>query len=152
MSSAITAGAGVLSDAAAAGSKQSMQGLASEDFLKIMLAELTNQDPLEPMKNQDLLSQIASIRALETDAGITEALRELRISQQLGSAGGMIGRQVSGLTASGAPAGGVVDRVRLVNGEVFVRLADGTEIPFESVLEIAAAEDGAATNSDGGAV
>ena len=37
------------------------QTLNTDDFLKIMLTELTNQDPFEPMKNQDLINQIPTI-------------------------------------------------------------------------------------------
>ena len=50
---------------------KSSQMLNTEDFLKIMITELTNQDPFEPMKNQDLLAQIASIQQLESSQNMT---------------------------------------------------------------------------------
>jgi flagellar basal-body rod modification protein FlgD len=139
MSSSIAAVTGNGDTSQIATTSQGMASLTSEDFLKIMLAELTNQDPLEPMTNQDLLNQVASIRRLETDSGITQALEDLRTSQQLGSAGALIGRQVGGLTAAAEPVSGTVDRVRLVEGEVVLRLADGAEVPYDRVTDISAA-------------
>ncbi len=150
MSSAINAAAGASATTSQTASASSMEGMTSDDFLKIMLAELTNQDPLEPMKNQDLLNQIASIRSMETESSMIKAIEDLRSSQQLGSAGSLIGKQVSGLTGPGDSANGTVDRVKMVEGEVILRLADGVEIPFEKVLEISGAEPSG--NIDGGAV
>jgi flagellar basal-body rod modification protein FlgD len=145
MSSAIHTALAAGSGTAKTTGGKTMASLDSTDFLKLMLAELTNQDPLEPMKNQDLLNQISSIRSLESQTSLTETLASLQTSGQLGSAAGLIGRQVSGLSASGDPVGGTVDRVRLVEGKVVLRLADGTQMPFEKLIEITAApaSDGA---------
>ena len=149
MSSAISATSGSSGTDASATAGRGMEDLTSDDFLKIMLAELTNQDPLEPTSNQDLLNQIANIRSLESESAMVKAIEDLRSSQQLGSAGALIGKQVSGLTASGDSVAGTVDRVRMVEGEVILRLADGVEVPFDRVIEISAPQGAA---SDGGAV
>ena len=44
---------------------ESLPGLGSQDFLKLLVAQLTNQDPLDPTSNQELFQQIASIREIE---------------------------------------------------------------------------------------
>ena len=147
MSSAISATGSTGATAGAA--TRGFDELTSDDFMKIMLAELTNQDPLEPTSNQDLLNQISSIRSLESESAMVDAIRDLRSSQQLAGAGGLIGKHVSGLTATGDPVDGTVDRVRMVDGEVVLRLADGAEVPFDRVIEISESPQ---TTTGGGAV
>ena len=52
-------------DPAAVQPKDAFSQLDSQDFFKLIIANLTNQDPLEPMDNQQLLEQIASLRQME---------------------------------------------------------------------------------------
>lgn len=42
-----------------------MGELTSQDFLKLLVTQLTYQDPLDPMGNEELLRQISSIREIE---------------------------------------------------------------------------------------
>jgi flagellar basal-body rod modification protein FlgD len=139
MSSAINAAVAAATSSASSGATaKGMAALGSDDFLKLMLAELTNQDPLEPMKNQDLMNEISSIRNLESQNTLVKALEALQTSGQLGSAGGLIGKQVSGVSSAGASASGTVDAVRIVEGKVVLRLADGSEVPFDQLIQISA--------------
>ncbi len=54
----------LLTPSAAPPSSGAFAELGSQDFLKLMLTELTNQDPLQPTDNEALLRQISSIRDL----------------------------------------------------------------------------------------
>ncbi|MEM1167374.1 MAG: flagellar hook capping FlgD N-terminal domain-containing protein [Planctomycetota bacterium] len=86
--------------------------LTSEEFLEVIFAELTNQDPLAPNDTTALLEQISMIRSIESDTdlaerleGVTEETRQLvesfefitaGLSQltELSTAGALIGREV----------------------------------------------------------
>ena len=41
--------------------------LGSADFLRLMTAQLANQDPLEPQSNEQMLAQLAQFSALESN-------------------------------------------------------------------------------------
>ncbi len=68
---AIGSGLGV-GTAAPAKKGNAFDELGSSDFLKLMLTQLTNQDPLEPTGNEELLRQISSIREIELSTTLTE--------------------------------------------------------------------------------
>ena len=84
--------------------------LRSEDFLSLMIAELQNQDPLQPASNEELMQQIATIRDMELSVTLTDSIRQLAdqqtavngaitalVSQQrFGSASTLIGKYVHG--------------------------------------------------------
>ncbi len=55
----------------------SLNNLESADFFKLLITELGQQDPFEPMKNQDLLNQISSIRSMEESTKLTDTLGKL---------------------------------------------------------------------------
>ena len=46
--------------------------MTSEDFIKIMFTELTNQDPFQPNDSQALLEQINTIRSIEADIAMSD--------------------------------------------------------------------------------
>lgn len=75
--------------------------LSSDQFMGIILKELTNQDPLQPSETKDLLEQLSTIRSIQSNADLVDQLGTLVGDNQWASAGTLIGRQVSGLADSG---------------------------------------------------
>jgi flagellar basal-body rod modification protein FlgD len=115
------------------------QGLGGDDFFKLLIAQLVNQDPLEPTSNQDLLNQISSIRDIELSTSLSSSLGKLSDQQRFASAASLIGRYVSGASddESGAPINGIVQSVRFdAEGKAILQLEDGQEIPLESVASV----------------
>ena len=122
--------------------------LESEDFLKLFLAELQNQDPTEPTSNEQLLNQISKMRDLESSMSLEETLEDVVTAlanfsggRDLTSAASLIGRTVTGTDANGDEITGVVQSARIRDGEAFVTV-DGTELKvadLESVEETPAA-------------
>src|SRR5712672_1699171 len=94
--------------------------LKSEDFIKMMLTQLQNQDPLEPAKNQELLAQMSQIGQLQTSTQLQETLKGLALQNQMGSAGNLIGKLVQGLDGNNDTVVGLVNSVRIENNEVFL--------------------------------
>jgi flagellar basal-body rod modification protein FlgD len=107
-----------------------------DQFLKLLVAELTSQDPLDPVSNADFMQQIVSMQNLEQTSALTDGLRAFERFQRMASGSAMIGRDVTGLTSGGQTVSGVVTRVVLENGGVLAVLADGSRVPLESVTEI----------------
>jgi flagellar basal-body rod modification protein FlgD len=82
-----------------------------DDFLGLLLTEMQNQDPLNPMDNAQMLAQLGQIREIGSTNQLTETLSNLAIGQELSSASNMIGKKVSGLNTAAKEITGVVDRV-----------------------------------------
>lgn len=130
---------------ASAAKSQGMSALGSQDFLKLMLAELTNQDPLEPTDNEALLRQISSIRDIELSTSLTDSIRQLTGQQQIGSSSALIGQFVTGMPGDdGAVVSGMVVGVRFSEGgRPLLQLSNGAEIPLEKVASVQPAQQAA---------
>jgi flagellar basal-body rod modification protein FlgD len=82
-------------------------GLGMEDFLKILLTQLTFQDPLKPMDNQEFMAQMAQFTSLEQTQQLNTKLDALLSTQGALQSVGLIGRTVDVTTESGTVTGTV---------------------------------------------
>jgi len=82
-------------------------GLGMEDFLKILLTQLTFQDPLKPMDNQEFMAQMAQFTSLEQTQQLNGKLDALLSTQAALQSVGLIGRTVDITTESGSVTGTV---------------------------------------------
>ena len=121
--------------------------LTSEDFFSLLITQLTNQDPLEPTSNQDLLNQISSIRDIELSTNLSDSLKSLTEQQRFASASSLIGRFVTGQADTDAgeiPVSGVVSAIRFdATGGVMLELDDGTTMPIEQLGSVMSTESAA---------
>jgi flagellar basal-body rod modification protein FlgD len=106
--------------------KTGFNGLTSETFMKLLIAQLQNQDPLEPVGNDELLSQMAMMRNLQSNIELGDAMKAITSDQQLATAASFIGKSIEGTDINRQPVSGVVDRAFLANGEVFVGVGSAT--------------------------
>lgn len=109
-----------------AGSGANGSGVLGKDqFLKILITQLQNQDPAAPMQDRDFIAQMAQFSSLEQMMNMTNELKGLR--QSLGIASGMIGLEVVWMTynANGQPVGeetGVVGAIIVQDGKQFAQV------------------------------
>ena len=102
---------------AAASSVSAVNGAGSEDrFLKLLVAQLSNQDPLNPMDNAQMTSQMAQISTVSSIEQVNASLGGLAsqlASLQMLQASTLVGRSVlvegSQLAISEGRAGGAID-------------------------------------------
>lgn len=88
----------------AAGSAAS---LGLQDFMKILLTQLTYQDPLKPMDNQEFMAQMAQFTSLEQTQRLNDRVQQLVENQAALQSVGLIGRTVEIATATGTATGTV---------------------------------------------
>lgn len=121
--------------ASGAAATNSFSDLKSDDFLKLLIMQLRNQDPLEPLDNKEMLQQIASIRDIELNTTLTDSLRSVAGQQNFASASSLIGQYVTSASNDGStPQAGIVVGVRFTDaGQPVLRLADGSELPMDKV-------------------
>lgn len=118
--------------------------LKPEDFIKMMVTQLQNQDPLEPTKNQELLAQMSQIGQLQSATDLQNSLKTITLQNNLSSAGNLIGKMVTGQDERGKPLNGLVNSVKVVDGAVSLELDNGKTVSMSNVTGITAMAPGAA--------
>ena len=118
--------------------------LGKDDFLKLLVAQMQNQDPLNPTDNKESIAQLASFSSLEQMNNIAASMDALNrsmanFSQQssLIQGAAMIGKWVSGVDIDGETLlEGTVEAVKWLEGDhkLQLRKKDGTLADLEMGL------------------
>ena len=114
--------------------------LKTEDFIKMMITQLQNQDPLEPAKNQELLAQMSQIGQLQSSTTLQESLKGMVLQNQIGSASALIGKTVQGLDSQDDPVTGLVNSVKVGADGVSLELDNGKTLLLTRVTQISPAQ------------
>jgi len=112
-----------------------LRGLDMAEFLNLMIAELQNQDPLNPMENGEILQQISQIREIGVSSQLSDTLGAVLNGQNIASASSLIGKKVEGLTDDGKEISGIVDRVTIADGKPRLHIGDKS-LDLKKVREI----------------
>jgi len=83
-------------------------GIGMQDFLKILLTQLTYQDPLKPMDNQEFLAQMAQFTALGQSQQLNTKIDQLLSTQAAVQSLGLLGRTIDVSTGGGILSGTVI--------------------------------------------
>src|SRR5262245_8036482 len=88
-----------------------LKDLDINQFLQLMVTELTNQDPLNPMDNTQLVQQIGELRSIAASDHLTNTLQAVQTQQSLTTASSLIGKQVTALNADNENISGKITSV-----------------------------------------
>jgi flagellar basal-body rod modification protein FlgD len=113
--------------------------LGKDQFLKILITQLQNQDPMQPMEDKEFIAQMAQFTSVEQLMNISTQLTAL--NQSLGSVSGLIGKDITWTdTATYLPKTGNVESIVVSNGIQYavvgkerIALTDITQIQNASV-------------------
>lgn len=103
---------GVVGGTTSATDSLQANGLGMQDFLKILLTQLTYQDPLKPMDNQQFMAQMAQFTALQQTQQLNTRMDQLISTQASLQSVGLIGKTVD-VQASGSTVTGTVTALSL---------------------------------------
>ena len=123
-----------------------MQGLGRDAFLRLMVAQMANQDPLSPMSETESIAQLAQFSSLEQMTNMVDSIMDLKVglalmlNQSLMTQGSsMIGREITGTIydADGTEReiSGIVSSVHMRNGILTLRVGN-EDLPIDGVKEI----------------
>lgn len=115
--------------------------LGKDDFLKILMTQLQNQDPLNPMQDQDFISQMATFSSLEQMTNLNSSMDNfIKSSQQnqFMQAATMIGKTVTYLDDQNNENTAAVKSVSFKDGNTSFQLNDSnnTSITSEQISKI----------------
>ncbi|WP_306118286.1 MULTISPECIES: flagellar hook assembly protein FlgD [unclassified Roseitalea] len=120
----VSAIAGV--SAAGASAPASRTTVDYEAFLQLLVTQMKNQDPTEPMSNTEYVAQLASFSNVEQNTKVNDKLDYLISMMGIQQAGAMIGRAV---TSPDGAVSGVVSEVRIFDDGIVAVLEDGQQLP-----------------------
>ena len=104
-----------------------------DSFLRLLVAQLENQDPTEPMSDTEYVAQLASFSNVEQNTQVNDKLDYLISMMSIQQAGTMIGRTVSSFDGS---ISGTVAEVKIFDDGVIAVLEDGRELPIGSGVTV----------------
>lgn len=102
------------------------------DFLQLMIAQLQNQDPLNPTDSSEFMSQIAEFSNVEQGINANSKLDQLLVNSNISQASTMIGLQITGTDGTT----GIVESVRIDSSGSTAVLTNGQEVPIDAGVTI----------------
>lgn len=115
---------------------ESLGNLGPDAFLKLLVAQLKYQNPMEPSDGTQLLQQTAQFTQVETLQSLADSQEQLMNVTQFSLAVGLSGKQVTGYDASGNQVKGQVDNIRFASTGAELQI-DQTWVPLSNVVEVA---------------
>jgi len=107
-----------------------------ESFLKLLVAEMKNQDPTKPMDSTDFIAQLATFSQVEQSVQSNTKLDQILQASALSQASALIGREV---TSADGKTTGVVTEVKVKSDGMVAVLEGGGEITIGEGIVIKAA-------------
>jgi flagellar basal-body rod modification protein FlgD len=130
------------------------QQLDKTAFMDLLVAQLKNQDPLEPASNQEFVGQLATFSSLEQLENVNDNITTMVLLQQsnallsqLTQSGGLIGKEVEWTNPETGLSGvGTVQSVKIDQGMAYLDV-DGQSVALIDVTQVngtpAAGDEGA---------
>jgi flagellar basal-body rod modification protein FlgD len=115
---------------------QGDQNMGKDDFLKLMVAQLKYQNPMEPSKDLDFIAQTAQFSSLEQMTNLNTKVIELISSNKQLYANTMIGRQITWTDEDDNIKSGIVSKVDLNDGEP-VLIANNEKVSLDWIVNVA---------------
>jgi flagellar basal-body rod modification protein FlgD len=118
--------------------KSSANGeLGKDDFLKLFVAQLSHQDPMNPMNDQDMMGQMASFSQLEQMTNMAAANQAIANNLSSTSAVSLIGRTVTYVDAEDFPHTGTVEKVTVMDGTPSLTVAGTDGVDPATITQVA---------------
>lgn len=118
------------------------ESLGKDDFLQLLVTQLQNQDPSEPMENKEFISQMATFSSLEQMQNMNDSMEKFLKDRQnnlLSKNAQLIGKQVTWQAKDddeGQQHEGLIQSVRLKVGEVQFETETGTTIDRDQLTSV----------------
>lgn len=119
-------------------SSSAAYGLDFQSLLKIILTQLTYQDPLKPVDNFEFVSQLAQFSQLQQSQTLNDQITNLLAAQSAAQATTLLGRTVD-INGGVETLSGVVQSVSFTSGQpqLTIKTPDGKVISNLSIADVA---------------
>ncbi|MGM0380900.1 MAG: flagellar hook assembly protein FlgD [bacterium] len=107
----------------------------SNKFMKLLLEQLKNQDPMNPMSNEKFVGQMAQLTTLEKMNSLASDVDKLAKSKQSDKFMNLLGSHVNATTADNAQVEGQVRSVKFTEAGAEINIG-GQELSSEEITKI----------------
>jgi flagellar basal-body rod modification protein FlgD len=119
-----------------AAARKPVKELGKDQFLQILVTQLRNQDPMQPMQDKEFIAQMAQFSSLEQMVNMSKEMTSLR--QSAGMAAALIGKEVSWVETKDTGVvnhNGIVDSIIWRDGKQFAKV-NNVEVAMDNILSI----------------
>jgi flagellar basal-body rod modification protein FlgD len=117
--------------------------MGKDAFMKMLVAQMQNQDPMSPQDNQAMVAQLAQFSSLEQMQQLNQNILGLAVLQQtnavmsqLTQSSALIGQNVTYIDPlTQETSTGAVTKVKILDGIATLEI-DGQDVPLGNVTEI----------------
>jgi flagellar basal-body rod modification protein FlgD len=104
-------------------------------FIQLLVAELQNQDPLQPTNTSDLMTQMVQFEEVTQLADVASAVQTLGTAAAVEEGVALLGHSVTYQGQNGTQASGTVSGVTVENGTVLLQIGQ-ERVPLSQVVSI----------------
>jgi flagellar basal-body rod modification protein FlgD len=105
------------------------------DFLKLLTAQMQNQNPMDPQNANDFTTQIAQLSQVDGITKLNQSIASLVAMQSLSQGANLIGMKVSYINPSGGTSQGVVNSISMSSGKAMLMI-NNTQVDMSQVKTI----------------
>ncbi|MBP1931504.1 flagellar hook assembly protein FlgD [Ammoniphilus resinae] len=110
--------------------------MGKEDFLKILVAQIQHQDPMQPMQDREFIAQMTQFSSLEQMINLNKTLTDFTKTQNLNTYAAAIGKEISWMDEETQTSEkGIVSGVTAKDG-AFYYIVDNQKVPVEKAYQI----------------
>ena len=117
-------------------SAQSTNGMGKDTFMKLLVAQMANQNPMEPTDDKEMIAQMTQFSTLEQITNMAAESSRSATAGQMSQAVNLLGRTVTYLDADGAKQTGTVDLVSMVNGAPNLTIGGNDGITTSQITQV----------------
>ncbi|MFO8008928.1 MAG: flagellar hook capping FlgD N-terminal domain-containing protein, partial [Candidatus Brocadiia bacterium] len=103
-------------------------------YMKLLVAQLQNQNPMDPMSNAEMVSQMAQLASVDGIEKLNSSFSDVLRLYRLLTGSELIGRQVE-YEQDGLPQSGTVESVN-AEGQKVRLTVNGTDVPLDQIRKI----------------
>ncbi|PUU94675.1 MULTISPECIES: flagellar hook assembly protein FlgD [Halanaerobium] len=109
--------------------------LGQDAFFKLLITQLQNQDPLNPMEDRQFISQMAEFSSLEKTEKLYSLLEKKLSSNQVIDNSNLIGKEITA-DVEGIELSGIVSAVKSSSDKILAVLKNGSEIEINNITQV----------------
>jgi len=110
-------------------------GMGNSDFMMMLMAQLKNQNPMEPMDDKNLMGQVTQLNTLNELQALSQKMEQMARASQATYAASLIGKEVVASEKGYLLAKGEVTGMEVSGNEIYLSVNDQL-VPLAYVTQV----------------